>query len=269
MKKALFLYETYKSYLEDRIRSEPRGGRGFRQKLARAIGCQPAYLSLVLRGDRDLSVDQTVALADFLGLDHDESDFLLNLVELSRAGTASSRRYFQARLKEKRERFTQNKDRVRIDTELSDADKALYYSDVVYSAAHIAVTVPEYQSLPALSERLGVSQARLKEVVRFLVSKGLVENKDGRLLPGGRYLFVDKSSPFVNSYHRLWRAKAVDRASERREEDYHFTMVVSLSEKDALLIRQKLAQTIEELAQIIKASPEEKLMAFTLDFFEA
>ncbi len=45
-------------------------------------------------------------------------------------------------------------------------------------------------------------------------------------------------------------------------------MVVTLSEKESQLLRRKMALWIEEMSAIIRDSPEEKLLAFNLDFFE-
>ncbi|MCB0407785.1 MAG: hypothetical protein KDD34_06240, partial [Bdellovibrionales bacterium] len=56
--------------------------------------------------------------------------------------------------------------------------------------------------------------------------------------------------------------------AKKNNEDVHLSLTVSLSHKDRQLIRQKIAQFVEEISGQIKGSKEEELMAFNLDFFE-
>jgi uncharacterized protein (TIGR02147 family) len=268
MAKSLFTYESYKTYLRDSIKMAPRGGHGYRQKLAEAMEIQPTYLSQVLKGNRDLSLDQGILLSEFLLLSKDESEYLLLLINHERAGSAKSERFFERLLENRRERFSRVKNRVKISGELTDEDKATYYSDVLYGAVHMAVTIPTLRSIQALATQLKATPERVRDVANFLIEKNLVEQRGGLFYPGTTLLFVDKSSPHVVSHHRNWRLKALEKAASRAPTDYHVSLGITLSEKDANFIRQKLAQMIEEIAQQVKESPEEKLMGFCLDFFD-
>lgn len=267
MEDLIFPFNDYKKFLRQVIKRAPKAGHGLRQKLAEAMGIQPTYLSQVLGGDRDLSIDQGVLLAEFLLLSPEETEFLLLLINRGRAGSQKSVQFFDRLLEARREEFVAVKNRLKIESELSDEDRATYYSDIVYAAIHMAVTIPHLNTIPVLAERLRIAPERIREVLEFLRDRGLVRQAGTKFFPGKTALFVDRTSPHVVAHHRNWRLKALENAAARSPDDYHVTFGITLSEKDATIIRQRLAELIEEIAERVKASPEEKLMGFCLDFF--
>lgn len=268
MDRSLFSYSNYKTYLHDRIRREPKAGHGMRQRLADAMGCQLAYVSQVLRGDRHLSVEQAEALARYLGLSRDEKEYFIWLVEHDRAGSPGSRKFFSELLAQKREQYLQFKKRVDISKEISDQAKARYYGDYLYSAVHMLITIPAYQTSRAISERLQVSAERVTEVLELLKGEGLIQEDRGKLVPTSKYLFLEKTSPFILQHHTNWRLQALRSVARRRPEDQHVSLVVTLGEKDLQSLRRRVAEFLEEVSSTIKASPEERLVNLSLDFFE-
>ena len=52
-----------------------------------------------------------------------------------------------------------------------------------------------------------------------------------------------------------------------KNDNLHYTTVVSLSTKDVQRLKERLIREIESLRQIVKDSKEEELHAFTMDFF--
>lgn len=57
-------------------------------------------------------------------------------------------------------------------------------------------------------------------------------------------------------------------AQKQVPESVHFTVVQSVSEKDFEKIRALVLDAIRGVAKVAGPSPEEKLFAFTCDFFE-
>jgi uncharacterized protein (TIGR02147 family) len=239
-----------------------------RRQLAISIGCQLAYISLVLGGNRDFSIEQAEACTRFLGLGKDETEYFIWLVERERAGTQGSRNFFDQLLEQKRAQYLQFKKRVAISHELDDVDKAIYYSDYLYAAIHMAITVPSLRTPQAISRRLGESLERVIEILDFLKTRQLIREEKGALLPTSQHIFIDRSSPFVGQHHRNWRMQAIRSASRRDPKNLHLSLAVTMSERDAALLRNRIAEFIEEISTVIKASPEEKLMSFGVDFFE-
>jgi transcriptional regulator with XRE-family HTH domain len=268
MTQSVYTSKSYKPFLLQLIRNAPHGGHGMRKKLAEAMGCQLTYVSQVLNGSRHLSVDQAEAAARFFGLDADEAECFIWLVEWERAGTVAARKFFLRLIERKRSEYLQLRNRVSISDDLKDSDKATYYGDPLYAAVHMAVTIPEYRTTEALVRRFRQPSERIKGILAFLKARGLVEERKGQLEPGSRYLFIEKKSPFILQHHSNWRMQALQSVARREEDSVHLSMVVSLSDKDAAVLRTRIGQFVEELSATIKVSREERLMVMNLDFFD-
>ncbi len=264
----IFLYDDYKTFVREVFATRENGGRGLRQRLAQFLNCQDSYVSLVLSGDRDFSIEQGEGMARFLRLDEDETEYLLNLLLVARAGTNESKRYFEKRLVRQRERYLNLRDRIKIESDLSDADKAVYYSDTLYAKLHMCMTLPGEFSVEDLSIRFREPVERIVDACRFLTRKGLVSEKGGRYSQATKFLFVDRKSPFIKQHHGGWRIDAISSIQRNRDEDLHLSMTFTLSEKDAADFRLKMAEFIDSLSSEIKNSKEEKLMALCLDYYE-
>ncbi|RYZ66775.1 MAG: hypothetical protein EOP05_18630, partial [Proteobacteria bacterium] len=87
MNQSIYSFTDYKAFVLETIESMENQGRGVRRRIAEFIGCQVAYVSQVLAADRHFSLEQGEALARFLGLLEDETEFLFLLIEHARAGT--------------------------------------------------------------------------------------------------------------------------------------------------------------------------------------
>ncbi len=67
----LFDYSDYKKYLSDRLKT------GTKSKFAACIGCQPSFLSQVLGGSPDLSLEQGILANEFFGHTGAETQFFM------------------------------------------------------------------------------------------------------------------------------------------------------------------------------------------------
>jgi uncharacterized protein (TIGR02147 family) len=269
MKDTIFEFDDYKKYLLKRIRQEPLAGHGFRKKMAQAMNSQGAYLSQVLNGDRHISADQTILLAEFLGLNDSESAYFLNLVEFARAGTPKSRAYFKKTLHDLRGKSVETKLRgTQNSKELSEVDSGIFCGDIAYSAVHLAVGIEGLQTFSALAERLRLRPEHLRRILDFLIKKGLVISKGGKFLQGEAFLHISRETPYISGHHRNWRAKALESSMERRESDLHATIAFTINEADAARIRQKIADVLAEASTIAQGSTEEKIVGLCVDFFE-
>lgn len=269
MAQTVFEFDDYKKFIKAAFDRQENGGRGQRYKLAQFLGCQDSYVSLVLSGDRQFSVEQAEGVARFLHLNDEEKEFFILLLLRDRSGTVPARRYFTEKLDEKRREFQDFRARVQIDKDLSDADKMRYYGNPLMAKVHMFLTIPGKWTVEELAERFSASPAKMQEICRFLSSKGFIKEKNGRYFEATKFLFLDKRSPFIVQHHSSWRLDAISAIQDRHEDGMHLSMVFTLSEKDAEALRQKIAKFIEESSSLIKESKEETLMALNLDFYKA
>lgn len=119
------------------------------------------------------------------------------------------------------------------------------------------------------AQRLSVSPKKVAEALSFLKKFGLVtEEKDGKLRVGHTLLHLESDSPQIPRHHQNWRLKAFQSYELPGESDLTYTGPVTLSRRDASLIREKLLKLISESVDRIKDSPSEELYCLCLDWFK-
>lgn len=268
MAKVLFSYTNYKAYLQDRIRSEPNKGHGYRRKMADAMNCQLSYVSHVLGGDRNLNVEQAEGLTRFLGLTADEREYFIWLVEHERSATPGAREFFTQLLDRKRDEFFQDQVAVESATKLDDSIKATYFGSYLYAAVQSLVMIEAFLTPQTIADRLGIELEVAAKVTGFLKQHGLIRDDRGRLTPTAKSIFIDRESPFILQHHTNWRMRALQSVARGRKSDQHLSFVLTISEKDAKLIRQKIAELVEVVTKTAQASREEKVTVANFDFFE-
>jgi len=267
MKNSIFDYQDYKRYVRDLIASQPKGGRGVRSKLAVAVGCQVAYVSQILSGHLHLSLEQAMRVNRFFAHSKDEAHFFLLLVQHARAGDKETRAYFQEQLDAGLTRRLVLTKRLDMAQGITPEDQVTYYSAWYYSAAHILVTIPNFQTKAVIAAKLGVTLEQTSEILEFLLRTGLVQQKGDRYLPGQAQIHLDQNSKLTSRSHANWRVRVLGALDSPKEADVHYTGVFSLSSADAMKLKAMILKQIEDVVAVVKSSKEEQLSTFCVDFF--
>lgn len=267
MKNSVFDFQDYKRYLVAYIKGQPKGGRGMRSQLASSIGCQVAYVSQILNGHLHLSVEQAVKVNKFLAHSKDEGNFFLLLVQLARAGDVATREHFREQLEAELAKRLLLTRRLGMAEGLRPEDQVKYYSAWFYSAVHILVTIPAFQTKLAIAGKLGLSPEAVAEILDFLVRTALVEQRGDHFVPGPSQIHLDQHSSLTARSHANWRIRVLGALDVPKKEDVHYTGVFSLSAADAFRIKALILQQIEEVIAVVKPSKEEQLGIFCVDFF--
>ncbi len=265
--KSIYEYDDYKIYLLHLENVHSNFKKGFRSRIAEAIGCKNAYISQVLNKNYHLSLEQALLVAAFLQMETNEEKYFLWLVEYARSGTKELRDYFLNLLHELREDHLNIQNRVEAKPLLSEEAHTRYYSDWSYAGVHILSTIPGYQGIPKISEALKISAEKTQEVVQFLIKIGLLAETRGVLKPGMTQLHLSDSSVHISKHHTNWRIKAIQSLGNKQKKDIHYSTISSLSKKDVEDIRQTLVQVVQAYTEKVRTSREEVLYSFNLDFY--
>ena len=268
MEKMLFEYRDYKAYILDRIADAPNLGRGLRRKLALAIGCQVAYVSHVLAGNRDFSLEQAEAISRFFDLREDETEYFLNLLEFNRAGTQNLKNLFERRLNKLQQNHNEIKNRVGIQVEISTEDQAFYYSSWHFQAIRMIITIPQFRTSQSISKKLGISQDRVNEVLSFLLNRGLIKDQGNYYVTTDSTIHLGSDSPLISKLHTNWRIHTLKSLDRIKADDFHYSACVTLSEQDYQKVREILMKSLVKTHEVIKPSEEERLCVMALDFYE-
>ena len=260
-------FKNYKLFLKRTLSNFPKNGRGQARRLAEHLGVAPVVVSQILTGERHFTVDQAIKIAEYLMLDENSKEYFVYLVCQARADTPASRDFYGKRIEALQEEARKIRGLVAARNELTDADKAVYYSNWYYSAVRILISIPGYQNVDAIADYYGLSREKVGQIVNFLVSCGLCSNEEGLLKVGKVSTYVGEGSEFLNNHRRNWREKARERFFHSGKDDIFYSSPMSISKADAETFRTEILELIKSFSKRVAASPEEKVMCINIDWF--
>ena len=265
--KNVFDFKDYKAFLAHYEDARKSFERGFRSKLAEVIGCQSGYISQVLNGQAQLSLEQGFKAAEFLSLDERGRKYFLIMIESARAGTKELRTHFEKELDHLREEFLNIKQRVGDSRTLTEKEQSIYYSSWHYLAVHVISSLENYDNAKSIAGALQIPESVVNQVLLFLLQSGIVKEERGKLVSGLTSVHLNRESPLIRQHHTNWRVAAIQSLVTNSKTDVHYSTVSSLSKEDSELLRAEMVKLIEKYVEVVKPSKEEVMFGFNLDFY--
>lgn len=264
---SIFDYTSYKDYLNESLDQLNETRSGQRSRLARALPCHSAYISQVLNGAANFSLEQAEKINVFLSHSDDESSYFLNLIQYERAGTESLRLFFKKQLTVIVERRLDLKTRLTFEKSLLPEMQSIYYSSWHYAAVHVLSSIPELNTREKLAHFLKLPATRIAHVLEFLCRTGLLKESRGHYAIGTAAIHLGKESPHIARHHANWRLRAVDAIENAPSTGLHYSSVATMSVNDSVKVRKIFVEAIEKVRKIIKASKDETGYCYNIDFF--
>jgi hypothetical protein len=265
----IYDYVDYKRFTIDLLEAMPNRGRGQFTKFAEIAQTHKATISQVFRGDHHLFPEQALRIAMHLGLSANHARYYVLLVNHARAGSADLRTLYEAEIVREREANRELAERLPKERALTGEERAIFYSNWMYSAVRLLSSIPGFRTSTRIAERLGLSREAVERVLEFLVSSGLCRETESEIGMGPRSTYLESRSPLVARHHGNWRVKAMEKHPVLdAANEIAYTAPVTLSKADALRIREILARTIERADAIVGPSACEKLYCLNIDWFE-
>lgn len=265
---SVFDFKDYKLFLKAIESERAPVQRGFRSRLSEILNCQNAYISQILNTHSHFSLEQGFKISEFLKLSSPETKYFLLLIERARAGTKELAQYFLKDIESMRETHLNIKERVPEAKALSLEDRTTYYSNSIYSTIHIITTIPEFRTAESIATALKTPVGEVKEVILFLLSCGLLEEKKGQLIPGTTQIHLSQDSAHIRQHHTNWRLTSINHLSAKHDGSVRYSTVSSLSLDDAEKLKTRLVEVIQEYVKTVSPSKEETLYNFNLDFYK-
>lgn len=264
----LFNSKSSKAVLRDYIEALPKRGRGEITRIAAHLRVSTTLVSQVLAGRKSFTMEQTKALVSFLGLSELEADYLLTLVLAERAGTAELRKYWEKKLEDLREKSRNVGSRVEADRQLTDTERAVFYSSALFSSVRLFTSTGKNgKTLEEICARFELSRAKASAIVQFLLATGLCREEKGRYQLGAQKTHLPADSPFLLRHHGNWRLRALASGESLGAEELMYTAPVSLSREDFATLREEMVLFIKAFLGRVHASPAEEIACFNMDFF--
>jgi uncharacterized protein (TIGR02147 family) len=265
---SIFDSQTYREFILSILDEEPYQ-KGGRTRLAEHLGVYMSFISTVLSGKQDFSLEHGIKIANFFKLDAEEREWLLLLISLERAGSTELKAYFQEQLdqktRERRKIKAQIKEQKNL--ELTESDLSLYYGAWHTIAVHMCIHNPKTRDSNAIASSLSIAREQVQRSLKTLERLGFAKQSKGLWVPIPQRFHVSKHSPALRSHLTNWRNMAIHSLDDEREHDLHYSAVISADQATIEKIRLLLLEVVKKSEPIIEGAKDEQVLALNLDFF--
>lgn len=260
-------FQNYREYLVAKLGPEGRRS-GARKELAAAIQVHTTYVSQVLKGKAEFSLEQGEATNGHFGHTEDEGEYFLLLLLKERAGTTKLRARFESKIRKMRENRLNISQRLSTENSITEKDREKFYSSAIYGATHVLCSLPQYRSIEALAEVLQLPRQRVTGIAEFLVGIGVLRQDNNMLLPGPKHVHLSNDSELVLKHHTNWRLHAVNSLQFLDKEDLHYSACLSISHEGAFIVKEALLETLKRVVDIVGKSKVETGYVLNFDFYK-
>jgi uncharacterized protein (TIGR02147 family) len=249
----IFEYLDYRQYLRDFYASQKALRQSFSHRaFSRRAGLRSSnYLSLIMKGQRDLSSEMAPRFAKACGLVRREADFFCDLVAYGQARSTDERQRAYERLA----RFRKFREAHRL-----VGEQTAYHQHWYMPALRELVTLPEFREdskwiASALEPK--ISEREAGEALATLIKLGLLVRDASGHLRQAQTLVTTGPGPLghqIFAYHQGMIALA-QRALDQlpREERDISSVTLCLAEASLPLVKRKLEELRHELMQLADA----------------
>ena len=247
--------------------ARPSSGKGERWQLAQALRAHPSLITQILKGKRDLTLEQAFLACAHFAIPEVETEYFVDLVQWERAGNPKYKAWLASKLK----RARGNRPRAGLDgaAPLSDHERAIFYSAWYYSAIHLTTALPGPWTVKKLSERLRLPGETVRDVLGFLVSAGLCTVEKGLYRVGLQKTVIQDPSTHLDRFLTNWRLRGIEKIpSSARPQIFH-SQQLCLSAENAGRVRELLLNITAELGGLMKASVSpDAVYCLNIDWFQ-
>jgi uncharacterized protein (TIGR02147 family) len=255
-------YDDYRHYLRDVLEDRSRRNQSYSLRaFARDLGMSAARLSEVLNHKKGLSVEAGSHIAEALGLNRKETQYLCDLVQLRHARSESARKIASARIK------CQS---VKEPKQL--ADDIFYVISEWYHFAILELTfIDGFKSdVKWIARSLLISQAKAKLATNRLIRLGLLQKVKGTLVKTDKYLTTSDGIPSEAIRHltRQLLQKAGDALEVQPIDDRDFSTVTMAIDKNRIPEAKRIiADCRRALIDLLESGCQTDLYCFSAQLF--
>ena len=110
-----------------------------------------------------------------------------------------------------------------------NSNEALYYSSWVYSAIHILMTIPEFNSVKKIAEALRIRFSEAEVGLKILEGIRVVRAKGEKWMLEKNHIFISNKNALAQYYHSSWSDRLNSSLSVVNPEHVRYTGIHSIS----------------------------------------
>ena len=261
-------YSDYRHYLKDYQKTLPKNGWGFVSQLATAIGVSQVFMSQVFSGLKELSNEHAILAAEYLNLTEAETEYFFWLVTHARAGHHRLKKVAENKIQKLKSDSRLVRAHVKPDTDLTEEQKAVFYSNYLYSALRHFVNIGKGKTLDEVIEQFTIGRTKALKILDFLVESGLCIQSGAKYRRGGQRTFIDRTSPHWSRHVTNWRQKTIYECDNIAASDLIYTSPISISKKDFVTVHRQLVALAKNVSKLIENTEPEIVVCWNMDWYE-
>ncbi len=267
MKSNLYKFNNTSSYLKHIAQNQNKPNRGMQSRLAEAAGCSKPHFSLVMKERAFLTPDQAYGVCQYLGLSKMEQKYFELILSHERASNKKYKDYLKQEIKKYKIKATKliHKTENNNPTELSSEDLFLYYSDWIYSAVHIATSIPHYQSIKKLKSFFHLDSKKINEIIDYLNKIKLIKQDGDSVKISNNNMHLDKESKYYKIFSKQWSDKIHELQKNKNLDDFDYTGCFTCDEDAYEQIREEFDHLFEKIQKIVQKSSERKMAVIKIN----
>ena len=271
---SVFRYNDYRDAIAAKIENSKKTSEKLNYtELADAMRVQKTYVTRVFKKDAHFSSDQLFLASDYLKLSEDESQYLMLLLEYGRSALSVRKKIMQKQINDIQilHRDTRKHLKAEMVNPLGLNDYNRYYLDPLVPLAHTFLSVPAFaKNTKLVSTKLGVSEKRMKSIVKTLEDLKIIELDSGsgayRIIRDHMQLVAD--SPLNLPYQIFQRTNAIQKIQSQNLEDrFTFSVAFSADEKTKNEIHEAFLKFLRKAESSVKSSTPSEVYQMNFDLF--
>jgi uncharacterized protein (TIGR02147 family) len=264
---SVYDFDNYISFLGALVKQREMKGKT-RSQLATAMGCQAAYFSQVLKGKVDLTEDHLAKLGDYISFSRLETEYLLLLLRVQKAGTDTLREHLRHQASKLVRQSRKVESRLGSTQVYDNEDMKNYYSSSWQaSVIHIATAIESLRTVSSIAQKLFLPESVVEYHLNQLDKYQLVIFENGKWKYNGNSIHFPSGSSQNAQFQMTRRIMAINSMSLPNSEDIHYSVVFASTTKMYGKIRERLLKLIAEMHSEVEPTPSEEIFSVSIDLF--
>jgi transcriptional regulator with XRE-family HTH domain len=266
-----FTEDDYRDAIKKRLAAlKSRSGikRFSFQKMAAYCSVEKSYFSKVFSGAGHLSSDQLFQIAEFLGLNQAEQEFLSLLFDRERSGLHSRKLLLQRKIDATRQQRLRSELAIKSPPLTENFEASKYYSDLNHLLVHMALMIPAYgKSLSVVQQALNLDEGQIANILQTLSNLHLIDTSTNPPTVLKSALHLPADSWLHPTLQQNLRVFALEHLRKSNNRDHHYGAVFAADAAARTKIKAMFIQFMGLVEPIVINAPAEHVYVINFDLF--
>jgi hypothetical protein len=235
------------------------------QKMAKHMRIHPPFLSAVLRKKLHFNSDQVFLCGNYLELSPNEQALLECMFEMNRTTSKMRREKLSIQIDRIRKRLSKTTEVISHQKpDPSSADWFEYFADARFQMLHMALSIDQNQSNPALIQsRLQLTDEEFRYALKLLQKLELIERTDTGFRILKDMLHLPDNHRAIAYFQNSARIAALK--LNRKEEDTKFSVFFTATPETAAEIRRQFNLFLKTIQPLVRDAKSKNLFQINFD----